>query len=142
MFLIMFAYSYGLSYTTFAISNLSTSFSLVDDEEVATLIVTVKNTGKVKGSEAVQIYVAYPDIGLAHPPLLLKGFAKAKDLEPGASTELSVTLDKHAISFWDTRRNSWKIAKGVYQLHVGFSSEEMVLSGQWEVKKERYWKGL
>lgn len=107
-----------------------------------TISVSVTNTGPLPGSQAVMVFVSYPDIGVAQPPLLLKGFAKARDLKPKASTTLTITLDKYAISFWDTRKNAWKITRGIYKLWVGYSSEELTLSQEWEVKKDRYWNGL
>ena len=102
---------HGLSYTLFELSDLTISLANEDGPEIAIHVsCKVKNVGQVKGSEIVQVYVSYPANGTTNPPLQLKGFAKARDLEPGASSIVNVALDKFAISCWDDFSNEWNVA--------------------------------
>lgn len=138
-------YRFGLSYTTFSFSDLkvapSAGLGAADDFAVQ-VEVTVTNTGSRMGSEVVQVYVALPDIGLTTPRLQLRAFAKVRDLAPGESKRVVVGLDKYAVSYWDTTGRQWKAPKGAYGVHVGRSSEDIVLEGEFAVEKEFTWVGL
>lgn len=105
--------------------------------------VTVTNTGKLAGSEVVQLYVSMPTTSdVTHPPLLLRAFRKAKDLQPGQSETLTLTLDKYAVSFWEERIEKWVIEKGVYGVKVGSSCDELPLVGSFVLEKGFEWNGL
>ena len=81
--------------------------------------ITVENIGPVTGSEVVQVYISLPATSkLTHPPLQLKGFAKAHDLIPGNKEQLEVVLDKYAVSYWNVVKNAWTVEKGVYGVQV------------------------
>lgn len=106
---------------------------------------TVTNTGSVVGSEVVQLYVTLPVAAeCSHPPLQLKAFKKVKDLRTGGSEEVTLALDKYAVSYWDERYSTWNVDKGVYTVRVGGSSAEgsLVLSSQFQVAKSFTWNGL
>ena len=138
----LFPFGYGLSYSTFEFSNLEVSQPSGPEHTFAAKV-KVQNTGSVVGSEVVQIYVSPSSTTkLTHPTYALRGFAKAKDVQPGKSVELEVALDKYALSYWCDVRNHWKIEKGTYKVMVGVSAEKMVLTSEIEVKKECYWNGL
>lgn len=79
-----------------------------------------------------------------HPPLQLRAFKKVKDLKAGASEEVTLKLDKYAVSYWDERYSTWNVDKGIYNVRVGGSSarESLVLSAQLEVPKSFTWNGL
>lgn len=102
----------------------------------------MKNQGAVAGSQVAQLYVTYPDLGITSPHLQLKGFAKARDLAPGSSQELDIRLDKYAFSYWDADKNAWAAPAGTYVLHVGSSSDELVLEHSFELRKTFRWSGL
>ncbi|KAG5635550.1 hypothetical protein H0H81_010897 [Sphagnurus paluster] len=104
--------------------------------------VGVKNVGRVIGSEAIQLYISYPNIGLTTPKLQLKGFAKAKDIEPGETRTVVIQLNKYAVSFWDAGRNVWHAAQGLFGLHVGTSSVDLPLEAIYELKVPFSWVGL
>jgi beta-glucosidase len=72
----------------------------------------------------------------------LKGFAKAKDLAPGATQILVVKLGKYAVSIWDVEQDSWRVAAGRYEVQVGTSSENLPLKDVFELKQAFSWKGL
>lgn len=135
--------SFGLSYTTFELSDLKISELTSNSVDIIVEVkVTVKNTGVVTGSEVVQIYVTYPDIGLVNPNIQLKGFAKAHDLASGESKELVVRLDKYAISYWDERRNTWFAKAGKYDIFAGQSSDSLALRQSFDLGQSFSWSGL
>jgi beta-glucosidase len=135
-----------LSYTTFRYSNLKLSEATYADGDIRfTATLTLTNTGSVTGSEAVQLYVTLPQAaGFTHPPLQLKSFKKVKDLKAGATVEVTMDLDKYAVSYWDESRSTWNVDKGKYTVRVGGSSakEALVLTGKLEVPNSFTWNGL
>ncbi|THH06674.1 hypothetical protein EW145_g3920 [Phellinidium pouzarii] len=139
----LFAFGHGLSYTSFALSNLRiTGPSSSDANFSAEVSVDVTNTGSVAGSEVVQVYVSLPENGTTTPQLQLKGFTKVRNLPPGASQTATIKLDKYAVSFWDTPNDVWKAVKGKYEVHVGTSSEQLLLESVFELTEEFTWSGL
>ncbi|KAI0648215.1 glycoside hydrolase family 3 protein [Trametes meyenii] len=141
----LFPFGFGLSYTTFEFSDLRLSQSPGSQSanDISLRVdVTVKNTGPVAGSEVVQVYISLPDIGLTTPSSQLRGFAKARDLAPGENRTVTIALDKYALSFWDTRGQRWKAAAGSYGVHVGKSSQDIVLRGEFVLGEEFSWVGL
>ncbi|KAG6879969.1 hypothetical protein C0992_008903 [Termitomyces sp. T32_za158] len=139
----LFPFGFGLSYTTFSFSLLSVNDKITNGEEFALEIdVCVKNEGPMAGSEVVQVYVSYPDIGISTPRRQLKGFAKAKDVAPGENVKVSIKLNKYAVSFWDTGRNAWHASAGQYVLHFGPSSVDLPLQFAYDLRKSFSWFGL
>jgi beta-glucosidase len=104
--------------------------------------VKVTNEGDILGSEVVQLYVSYPTGGITHPPLQLRGFAKAKDVTPGSSETVRISLNKYSFAFWDSREHAWRVTAGKYTLHVGFSCEDIVLRHDIELSSAFTWRGL
>jgi beta-glucosidase len=86
------------------------------------------NTGGRRGAEVAQVYVGFPK-WTGEPPRQLKGFRKV-DLENGASAPISITLDKRAFSYWDTKSSKWTLGRGCYSIAVGSSSRSLPLRGQ------------
>ncbi|PSR75115.1 hypothetical protein PHLCEN_2v9300 [Hermanssonia centrifuga] len=139
----LFPFGHGLSYTTFALSDLAISPVPSSNSLFAIDVsVLVTNEGTVAGSEAVQLYITLPTIGLTTPKLQLRGFGKAKDLAPGASTTVKISLDKYAVSFWDAVNNVWSVRAGVYGVSIGKSSENIVLHGEFDLQRSFDWSGL
>ncbi|KZT03376.1 glycoside hydrolase family 3 protein [Laetiporus sulphureus 93-53] len=139
-------FGYGLSYTTFAFSNLSLSSPTIANGDLTlTATLTLTNTGPVTGSEVVQLYVSMPTTSeLTHPPLALKAFVKVKDVKPGESREVVLKLDKYAVSYWEERIGRWVVERGEYGVRVGRSSamEELGLVARFRVEKGFEWNGL
>lgn len=135
---------HGLSYTTFEFSDLVVSKPTISEKEVEiTISLDVKNTGTVKGSETVQVYMSLPQTSeLTHPPLQLRGFAKVRDLEVGKTQRVDIKLDKYAVSYWDDKINLWVVEKGEYVVKVGSSSDKLVLIGSVVLEKYFEWSGI
>ena len=115
---VRFPFGYGMSYTTFAYSDLAA------DEQGVSL--TVTNTGSVAGTEIVQLYVAKKDSELFRPAKELKGFARVT-LAPGEKQRITIMLDDKAFRFWNVKANRWEIEGGEYELLVGASVEDIRL---------------
>ena len=115
---VRFPFGYGMSYTTFAYSDMAA------DEQGVSL--TVTNTGSVAGTEIVQLYVAKKDSELFRPAKELKGFARVT-LAPGEKQRITITLDDKALRFWNVKANRWEIEGGEYELLVGASVEDIRL---------------
>ena len=115
---VRFPFGYGMSYTTFAYSDMAA------DEQGVSL--TVTNTGSVAGTEIVQLYVAKKDSELFRPAKELKGFARVT-LAPGEKQRITITLDDKAFRFWNVKANRWEIEGGEYELLVGASVEDIRL---------------
>ena len=115
---VRFPFGYGMSYTTFAYSDMAA------DEQGVSL--TVTNTGSVAGTEIVQLYVAKKDSELFRPVKELKGFARVT-LAPGEKQRITIMLDDKAFRFWNVQSNRWEIEGGEYELLVGASVEDIRL---------------
>ena len=115
---VRFPFGYGMSYTTFAYSDMAA------DEQGVSL--TVTNTGSVAGTEIVQLYVAKKNSELFRPARELKGFARVT-LAPGEKQRITIMLDDKAFRFRNVKPNRWEIEGGEYELLVGASVEDIRL---------------
>jgi beta-glucosidase len=123
----LFPFGHGLSYTTFEYSDLRLDKTEMTDTEELQASVTVKNTGKRAGKEIVQLYVRDAASSVIRPVKELKGFEKV-DLIPGEEKRVCFTLGKRAFAFFDTDINDWRVESGDFEILIGKSSEEIVLS--------------
>jgi beta-glucosidase len=128
-----FPFGFGLSYTTFKISNLKVSANTVTKEKPVTVSVTVKNTGKTAGAEVVQLYVHDDAASVERPYRELKGFQKVF-LQPGESTTITIPLDWKALAFWDVKTHAWLTEPGTFTLLVGNSSQNEQCRAQIDYK--------
>jgi len=120
----LFPFGFGLSYTTFAYSNLEVK---ADKEPVnCTLRFTITNTGKVEGKEIAEVYVRDLESKLERPSRELKGFTKV-NLKPGESKTVEVTLNKRAFQYYDPEKKDWVLEPGKFELLVGPSSDSVSL---------------
>ncbi len=124
---VLFPFGYGLSYTEFAYSGLTLSAQSIRDTETVTVSVTVKNVGQRAGQEVVQLYVRDVESSVIRPDKELKGFAKVQ-LEPGEEKTVSFELDKRAFAYWNTELGDWHVETGEFEVLVGKSSRDIVLS--------------
>jgi beta-glucosidase len=117
----LFPFGFGLSYTSFQLSNLKVERS----GSGARASVRVENTGERKGSEVVQLYLGFPP-GAGEPPRQLKAFAKV-ELKPGRSKKVQLRLDGSSFEVYDEASGSWTTPPGKYKIYVGTSSRDLPL---------------
>ena len=123
---VRFPFGYGMSYTTFAYSDMAA------DEQGVSL--TVTNTGSAAGTEIVQLYVAKKDGQIFRPVKELKGFARVT-LAPGEKQRITIALDDKAFRFWNVKADRWEIEGGAYELLVGASVEDIRLCEEISVQE-------
>ena len=128
-----FAFGHGLSYTQFAISNLRSDKSELTPDETIAFTVNVKNTGKRAGSEVVQLYIHDVKSSVDRPKKELKGFQKVY-LQPGENKDVTITINKEALSFYDESSSSWKAEAGMFEALVGNTSDNLKLKKVFELK--------
>jgi len=121
----LFPFGYGLSYTSFELSDFSVTPKQHDGKSPISVNVTVTNTGKVAGAEVVQVYLGIPVEG--QPPKRLVGFQKV-NLEPNESRNVTITIDpmatNHPMSVWDYYKHDFVVKPGAYTVYLGTSSED------------------
>ena len=118
---VRYPFGYGLSYTTFAYSDLK-----VNAEKVT---FTLTNTGSVAGAEIAQLYVAKPDAAVFRPAKELKGFAKVF-LKAGESKTVTIPLDDKTFRYWNVATDRWEVEGGSYQLLVGANVQDIRLTAE------------
>ncbi|SNR69786.1 glycoside hydrolase family 3 C-terminal domain-containing protein [Lutibacter flavus] len=123
----LFPFGYGLSYTSFEYSDLKMSSKNTTDKEGLTVSMTVKNTGKVKGKEIVQLYVSDTKSTLKRPEKELKKFVKI-ELKPDEEKTVSFKLESRDFSYFDAKRNMWIAESGEYVISAAASSRDIKLS--------------
>jgi len=121
---VQFPFGYGLSYTTFAYSNLQVSTTSFKDVDGVTVSVQVTNTGQVAGKEIVQVYVHDHKSGLVRSPKELKAFAKVA-LQPGETKTVSLHLDFRAFAYYHPGYRQWITEDGEFDLLIGASSADI-----------------
>ena len=135
----LFPFGHGLSYTTFAYSELLVAKATAAEADrgvLYTASVTIKNTGSVAGKEIVQLYVGEQNSRLLRPPKELRHFAKLA-IEPGKSRQQRFELVARDFAYYDVRLHDWVIDSGVFQISVGGSSRGALLSENIKLVAER-----
>ncbi len=128
---VLFPFGYGLSYTDFEYSNLSVQ----TDGCNAEVSVTVTNTGSVAGREVVQLYVHDFESSVIRPVKELKGFEKI-ELKPNESKTVSFHLDRRSFAFYSTEIHDWFVESGDFEIMIGKSSRDIVLSETVNIKSD------
>lgn len=120
----LFPFGHGLSYTTFAYSNLKLSAAKIIDGDTLTVSVDVTNSGKVTGKEVVQLYVRDVRATVARPEKELKAFKKV-ELKPGEKKTITFNLNREAFWYYNTALNAWATEPGEFEILVGASSRDI-----------------
>ncbi len=116
---VCFPFGFGLSYTTFAYTDLC-----AEESEIA---FTLENTGKVAGAEIAQVYIGCPEGKVFRPAKELKGFQKVV-LAPGEKKRVTIALDDKAFRYYDVETQAWQIESGEYRIMVGASAQDIRLT--------------
>ncbi len=132
---VLFPFGHGLSYTTFAYSNLSVGKEKMTESETLTVTVDVTNTGEIAGKEVVQLYVAPKGGTVIRPVRELKAFEKI-ELAPGETKNVQFTLDRRAFAYWSTQIHDWHVESGEYEIQIGRNAQDIVLSHSVAVESE------
>ncbi len=119
---VAYPFGFGLSYTTFAFSKPVVKAKGKDAVEVS---ITVKNTGSVSGKEVAQVYVKAPKGNLEKPAQELKAFAKSRELQPGESEVLTMTIPVRMLASFDEANSQWLTEAGTYTFCIGNSSRNI-----------------
>jgi len=125
---VAYPFGHGLSYTTFAYSDLSVTAT----PEGIAVAVTVTNTGSRPGREVVQAYVSVADSKVVRVPRELKGFADVT-LDPGAEARVEMAVPTDELAFWSVTDGAWVVETGRYTVAVGSSSRDLRLSAEVDV---------
>ena len=128
-----FAFGHGLSYTTFALSNLRADKTAMGRNDSIAFTVNVKNTGAKAGAETVQLYIHDRKASVDRPVKELKGFSKVW-LEPGESKDVTIVIDNSALSFYDEAQAQWRSENGAFEAWVGNASDNLKLKKAFELK--------
>lgn len=123
----LFPFGHGLSYTTFAYSDLSVSNSQFNDKDGLEVKVKIRNSGDYKGKEVIQLYVKDIKSSLVRPEKELKKFAKV-ELNPKETKEVTFNLSSRDFSYYDSNREMWIAESGEFEILVGSSSRDIRLS--------------
>lgn len=118
---VAYPFGFGLSYTTFEMGKPSVKANGKNIE----VSVTVKNTGKVAGKQVAQVYVTAPKGAYEKPAKELKTFGKTRELKPGESQTLKMTLEKRDLASFDEANSQWKVDAGNYLFQVGTDVESI-----------------
>ena len=118
---VAYPFGFGLSYTTFEMGKPSVKANGKNIE----VSVTVKNTGKVAGKQVAQVYVTAPKGAYEKPAKELKAFGKTRELKPGESQTLKMTLEKRDLASFDEANSQWKVDAGNYLFQVGTDVESI-----------------
>ncbi|OPB89721.1 glycosyl hydrolase [Elizabethkingia miricola] len=120
----LFSFGHGLSYTTFEYGKVRADKTQMAQDGKITFTVSIKNTGKREGAEVAQLYISDLKSSVPRPVKELKGFEKI-NLKPGEQKEVSFTIDKSALSFFDAATHQWIAEPGEFEALVGASSSDI-----------------
>lgn len=127
----LFAFGYGLSYTSFAYSDLK-----VSSGKTITASFTVTNTGKCEGSDVPQLYLINAP---GEKRMRLLGFERVQ-LSPGESCRVTVTADPRLLARFDADADQWRISDGIYSIALGKSANDFVLTGEAHLTSQLFGK--
>ena len=131
----MFAFGYGLSYTSFEITKVEMPETVDVDKEDINICVHVKNTGSMDGSEVVQVYVRDLISNVERPDKELKGFAKLF-IKAGEEATAKISISKEQLACYSTVLGKWVTEPGAFELCIGNSSDNILVTKTVNVKCE------
>ena len=129
----LFAFGHGLSYTTFKIGKATADKQEMTTDDKITFTVPVTNTGNVAGAETIQLYVSDLKASVERPMKELKAFSKVF-LQPGETQQVSLTIDKSALSFYNDQTHQWTAEPGEFKALIGTSSKNIISDYKFRLK--------
>jgi beta-glucosidase len=132
----LYPFGFGLSYTTFAYSNLHLSADHLAPDGALTVSVDVNNSGARAGDEVVQLYVRHLHSTVKRPKKELKGFKRIA-LQPGETQTVAFPLQASALAYWDPDLGGWHVEADQVRVMVGASSADIRLSAELAVEDEQ-----
>ena len=120
----LFAFGHGLSYTTFKLGKLTADKQQISADDQLTFTIPVTNTGNVAGAETIQLYISDKQASVDRPVKELKAFQKVF-LQPGETQQVSLTINRQSLSFYDEVRGEWVAEPGAFEALVGTASDNL-----------------
>ncbi|WP_333621269.1 glycoside hydrolase family 3 N-terminal domain-containing protein [Sphingobacterium multivorum] len=130
----LYAFGYGLSYSSFDYSNLQVSLKEAEHDFACTVSFDVVNNGKLVGDEVAQLYVVDEVSSVVTPVMQLKRFER-KNIAAGKKERYSFQLTKEDLKLWSPSK-VWKTEKGKFKFLVGASSDDIRLKGEMELTRD------
>ena len=129
----LYPFGFGLSYTTFAWSNIKTSAPNLTKDGSITVNVDIENTGKRDGDEVVQLYVKHINSQVSRPIQELKGFQRV-NLKAGERKTVAIPLAAKRLAYWDISKNDWQVERDSIEVRVGASSADIRMKQKLKVE--------
>ena len=128
----LYAFGYGLSYTTFAYQKLIPNARSVPADGQMDVMISLKNAGAWASDEVVQLYVQHLGSAVERPQLALVGFRRVH-LEANQTTEVKLTVKARDLAYWDAARHAWRVEKEPIRLLAGGSSDNLPVSAEVQI---------
>jgi beta-glucosidase len=122
----LFPFGFGLSYTSFAYSNLKVSSNVLPPNGEIKISVDVKNTGMMAGEEVVQLYARFPDSKIERPARQLKAFTRVP-VSQGDTKTVTLNLRAEDLAYWNEKDHAFTVEPGPVEIMVGSSSQDIKL---------------
>lgn len=128
----LFPFGYGLSYTSFEYSNIKLDKAIMEQNDILTISLSVKNSGEMDGDEVIQLYIHDVKASVEREVKSLKAF-KRISLKVGESKEISFEIDKDDLSFYDVKSKNWVAEPGKFEILIGSSSRDIRLKDKFKL---------
>ncbi len=135
----LYAFGYGLSYTTFAYEGLTLSTPSAKADGEAEVTVKVRNTGQRAGDEVVQMYVQHLGSAVERPQLELKAFERVH-IEPGTARNVVLHVKPRDLAYWDTAGHVWRVEKEQIRVLAGGSSDKLPVQATFQIENTGEYK--
>ena len=129
----LFPFGYGLSYTTFKLGKATANKQELTTDEKIIFTIPVTNTGAVAGAETIQLYISDLEASVERPVKELKAFRKVF-LQPGETKQVSLTIDRSALSFYNDQTGQWTAEPGEFKALIGTSSNNIISDYKFKLK--------
>ena len=120
----LYAFGFGLSYTSFEVSNIEIDNKLYKQDDTINVSCAVNNTGGFDGAEVIQVYIGKPNSKVKRALKELKGFQKVK-VKSGAKSNVNIDIPVNSLMFYDETISDWNLEKGNYIVYVGNASNNI-----------------